>query len=274
MNEVNIESINLARLDLRGASRLIILLGSKEGVRGISKKLKQYNDFVSVGKGIFIACSNESVYTDILQSLPTLSFIRTREIPRIKAHLDEPHAYRAYSIVTYSFNSPTAGQKKRVERLLRKSAGIRLRPGVLLFPVLRARERRKVLDYEKGHTLLDSKEFNNHLKSMGAISMRWSRLRLVDPLDSVQIKEAIEKTINRDLFSIELKLQKIRESSKNPLTTTDTLKKQSSAVLRQYRTLKFKWTLAKILWYYDAEKPLKRIYNLGLSTKYLIDNRS
>jgi len=274
VNEVNTESINLARLDLKGTSRLIVLLGSKEGIRGVSKKLKQYDDFVSVGKGLFIAGSNVCVYTDILQSLPTLSFIRTREIPGIKTRHDDPHAYRAYSIVTYSFNSPTAGQKKRVERLLRRSAGIRLRPGVLLFPVLRARERRKVLDYEKEHSLLDSKEFNNELKSMGAISMRWSRLRLVDPLESVQIKEAIERTMNRDLFSIESKLYKIRELSKNPLTTTDILRKQSAAVLRRYRKLKFKWTLAKILWYYDAKKSLKRVYNLGLNTKYLIDNRN
>jgi hypothetical protein len=274
VNEVNTESITLAQLDLKGTSRLIVLLGSKEGIRGISKKLGQHEDLVRVGKGLFIANANMGDSTDILQSLPTLSFIRTREIPGIKTRLDDPYTYRTYSIVSYSFNNPTAGQKKRVERLLRKSAGIRLRPGVLLFPVLRARERRKLLDYENEHSLLDSKKFNSELKSMGASSMRWSRLRLVDPLDSVQIKEAVEKTLNRDLFSIESKLYKIRELSKNPLTTTDTLRKQSVAVLRRYRKLKFKWTLAKILWSFDAERSLKRIYNLGLNTKYIIDNRS
>ncbi|MDH4212391.1 MAG: hypothetical protein OEV85_00565 [Candidatus Thorarchaeota archaeon] len=273
MNETNIESIQLVQLDLKGTSRLVVLLGSKDGIRGISKKLMQYDDLVRVGKGLFIAGSNVGIYTDILQSLPSLTFIRTREILGIKARLDDPHAYRAYSIVSYSFNSPTPGQKKRVERLLRRSIGVRLRPGVLLFPVLRARERRKILDYEKGHSLLDSKEFSNQLKSMGAQTMRWSRLRLADHLDSVQIKEAIERTLNRDLLSIESKLQELRELSKNPLIPTDALRKQSAAVLRRYRTLKFKWKLAKTLWFFDAEKSLKRIYNLGLNTKYMIDGR-
>jgi hypothetical protein len=274
LNEVNTESISPAAIDLKGTSRLVILLGSKEGIRGISKKLRQYDDLLRVGKGLFIASSNGGAYTDLLHSLPTLSFIRTREIPGIKARLDDPHAYRTYSVVSYSFKNPTPGQKKRVERLLRRSMGIRLRPGVLLFPVLRAKERRKILDYDKGHSLLDSKEFNNQLKSMGAHSMRWSRLRLAEHLDSVQIKEAIEKTLNRDLLSIESKLHELRELSKSPLTPTDALRKQSSLVLRRYRKLKFKWTLAKTLWYYDAEKPLKRIYNLGLNTKYMIDNRN
>jgi len=274
VNEVNTESISLAQLDLKGTSRLVVLLGSKEGIKSVSKKLRQYDDFVRVGKGLFIAGSTIGVYTDILQSLPTVSFIRTREIPGIKARLDDPHAYRAYSVVSYSFNNPTPGQKKRVERLLRRSMGIRLRPGILLFPVLRARERRKILDYEKGHSLIDSKEFNNQLKSMGAQSMRWSRLRLAESLDSVQIKDAIERTLNRDLLSIESKLLELRELSKSPSTSTDTLRKQSLAVLRRYRKLKFKWTLAKTLWYYDAEKSLKRVYNLGLNTKYMIDNRA
>jgi hypothetical protein len=274
VNEVNTESIDLAQLDLKGTSRLIILLGSKDGIKGISKKLGQYADLVRIGKGLFIASSTAGAYSDILQSLPTLSFIRTREIPGIKTRLDDPHAYRTYSIVSYRFNNPTAGQKKGVERLLRRSVGIRLRPGILLFPVLRAKERRKLLDYENGHSILDSKEFNSRLKSMGAYSMRWSRLRLVDPLDSTQIKEAIARTMNRDLSSIESKLHEIRELNKNPLTSTATLRKQSAAALRRYRRLKFKWTLAKTIWHYDTEKSLKRIYNLGLSTKYMIDNRS
>lgn len=274
VNEVNTENINPASLDLKGTSQLIVLLGSKEGIKGASKKLKQYSDFIRVGKGLFIAGSNMGVYADILQSLPTLSFIRTREIPRIKSRVGDINAHRAYSIVSYNFNGPTAGQKKRVERLIRRSAGIRLRPGVLLFPVLRSRERRKVLDYEKGHSLLDSKEFNHQLISMGAKSMRWSRLRLVNPSDSVQVKDAIEKTFNRDLLSIESRLQDIRELSKNPQVPTDSLKKKSAAASRRYRKLKFKWTLAKTLWYYDAERALKRVYNLGRNTKYLIDNRN
>jgi hypothetical protein len=273
VNDANIESISLPRLDLKGTSRLVVLLGSKESIKGVSKKISQYSDFVRVGKGLFIVSSNQNISTDVLQSVPALSLIRTREIPRSRNGLDDSYVHRAYSIVSYRFSSPTAGQKKRVERLIRRSTGIRLRPGVLLFPVLRSKERRKVFDNEKGHLLLDSKEFNTQLKSMGATSMRWSRLRLVEPSDSGQIKEAIEKTMNRDLLSIETRLQEIRELSKNPQVSTESLRRRSSAVLRRYRKLKLKWTLAKTLWYIDAGKQLKRVYNLGLNTKYMIDNR-
>jgi hypothetical protein len=274
VNEVNIESISLHKLDLKGTSRLVVLFGSGEGIKNMSKKISQYSDFVRVGKGLFIVSSNQTVSADVFQSLPILSFIRTRDIPRIKNGMEDPHANRAYSIVSYSFNNPTARQKKRVERLIRRSTGIRLRPGVLLFPVLRAKERRRVIEKQKGHPLLDSKEFNTQLKSMGAISMRWSRLRLVAPSDSSQIRDAIERTMSRDLLSLEARLQEIRELNKNPQVSTESLRKRSSAALRRYRKLKLKWTLAKILWYVDAEKQLKRVYNLGLNTKYLLDSRA
>jgi hypothetical protein len=273
VNEVNIESVSIHKLDLKGTSRLVVLLGSREGIKSASKRISQFSDFVRVGKGLFIVSSNPAVSIDVFQSVPILSFIRTREIPRRKDGMEDPHANRAYSIVSYSFSNPTAGQKKRVERLIRRSAGIRLRPGVLLFPVLRAKERRRVIEKQKGHPLLDSKEFNTQLKSMGAISMRWSRLRLVAPSDSTQIRDAIERTMSSDLLSLEARLQEIRELSRNPQVSTKSLRRRSSAALRRYRKLKLKWTLAKILWYMDAEKQLKRIYNLGLNTKYLIDSR-
>jgi hypothetical protein len=273
VNEVNTESISLARLDLKGTSRLVVLLGSKEGIRGISRRISLSGDFVRVGKGLFIANSVQAISVDAFQSLPMLSFIRTREIPRRKDWLEDPYANRTYSIVSYSFSNPTAGQKKRVERLIRRSAGIRLRPGVLLFPVLRAKERRRVIENQRGHPLFDSKEFNMQLKSMGATSVRWSRLRLASSSDSGYIRDAIERTMSRDLLSIETRLQEIRELCKNRQISTESLRKRSSAALRRYRKLKLKWTLAKDLWHIDAERQLKRIYNLGRNTKFLIDSR-
>ncbi|MBN2230690.1 MAG: hypothetical protein JW779_13965 [Candidatus Thorarchaeota archaeon] len=274
MEELNIESINLTRFDLKGTSRLIVLLGSSEGIKGASRRLKQYDDFVRVGRGLFIAHNLSSEYSDILQSLPTLSFLRTREIPGINERFNDPYANRVYSIVSYTFRNPTAGQKKKVERLIRKSAGIRLRPGVIIFPVLRAKEHRKLFDQDNGPSLLDSKDFNHELKSLGAVSIRWSRLRLTSVSDSGQIEAAIERTLVRDLHSVETKLQDIRESIKASLTSTDNLRKQLSIVSRRYRELKFKWTIAKAIWHYDSIKPLKRVYNLGLSTRNMIDNRA
>lgn len=273
VDETNTESITLSDFNLRGMSRLIVLLGSREGIKGVSRRMNQYGDFVRAGKGLFIVRSNYEELSNTLQSIPAVSFIRAREIPTKKDVLDDPYANRAYSIVSYRFSNPSAGQKKRVERLIRRSTAIRLRPGILLFPVLRSKERRKVFGDRKERSLLDSSDFNSQLNSLGAVSVRWSRLRLAEPSDSVHIREAVERTMNRDLQSIESRLMEIRELSRNNEISTLRLRKRSSAVLRRYRKLKLKWTLAEALWFIDATKPLKRVYNLGLNTKSILDAR-
>lgn len=272
MSEVKTESTTITISDLKGASRLIVLLGSSEGIKSVSKRLMALSDFTRVKRGLFIAHSFPTSYADLLQ-VPTVTFVRTREIPGIKARTGDIFADRAFSIISYTFNNPTPGQKKKVERLIRKSICIRLRPSVLLFPVLRSKERRKLLEKENGETLLDSRSFANHLNAMGATSIRWSRIKLANPSDSIRISEAVERTLKKDLHSLETKVQDLRELSKNPEVKTSRLRKKFALLTRRYKKLKIKWLTTKPIWSFDTTKPLKRIYNMLLAMRRTLEDR-
>ena len=273
MSEARTESTTPIIIELKGDSRLIVLLGSPEGIKIVSKRLTAISDFTRIRRGLFIAHSFSNSHTELLQTFSSISFIRTREIPAIKPRNDDIFAERAFSIVSYIFNSPNSGQKKKVERLIRKSICIRLRPSVLLFPMLRSKERRRLLEKENGYTLLDSRNFVTQLDAIGVTSMRWSRIKLVTPSDSIRISEAIERTLKKDMHSLETKIQDLREASKNPEIKTSRLKRKFSLLTRRYKKLKIKWLTTKPIWSYDTTKPLKRTYNMLLTLRRTLENR-
>lgn len=273
MSEAKTETTPSLISELKRDSRLIVLLGSPEGIKSVSKQLARISDFSRVKRGLFIAHSFSNSYIELLQSIPTATFIRTREIPRINTRNGDIFADRAFSIVSYTFNNPTPGQKKKVERLIRKSTCIRLRPSVLLFPVLRSKERRKVFEKENSVTLLDSRSFVNELNALGVTSIRWSRIKLVSPSDSIQISHAVEKTLRKDLQSLETKIQDLREFSKNPEIKTQRLRKKFSLLTRRYKKLKTKWLTIKPIWSFDTTKPIKRIYNMLLTLRRTLEDR-
>lgn len=273
MSEARTESAAPIVSELKGDSRLIVLLGSTEGIKSASKRLTGISDFTRVRRGLFVAHSFPSSYAALLQTVSTISFIRTREIPAIKVRNDDVFADRAFSIVSYTFINPTSGQKKKVERLIRKSICIRLRPSVLLFPVLRSRERRRLLEKENGETLLDSRSFVTQLNKMGATTIRWSRIKLANPTDSLRITEAVERTLKKDMHSLETKIQDLKEASKNPEVKTSRLRRKFSLLTRRYKKLKTKWLTTKPLWSFDTTKPLKRTYNMLLTMRRTLENR-
>ena len=273
MSEARTESAASIPFELKGTSRLVVLLGSTEGIKSVSKRLSGISDFTRIRRGLFIAHSSPGTYTELLQTIPTISFIRTREIPGIKTRDGDLFADRAFSIVTYSFTDPRSGQKKKVERLIRKSICIRLRPSVLLFPVLRSKERRRLLERENGVTLLDSRSFVTQLDTMGITTIRWSRIKLVNPSDSNRISEAVARTLHKDMHSLETKIQDLKEASKNPEIKTSRLKRKFSLLTRRYKKLKTKWLTTKPIWSYDTIKPLKRTYNMLLTMRRLLENR-
>ena len=153
MTEVSVNEILQAESELKGDSRLVILLGSPEGIKGISKKLSALEGVIRIRKGSFIIHGFSEIHEAILESQKRVSFIKTREIPTVRTKLEDPYTERAYSLVSFSYNNPTAQQKKYVERLLRKTTGIRLRPGVILFPLLRLKEQRRILGSEEERVL-------------------------------------------------------------------------------------------------------------------------
>jgi hypothetical protein len=172
--------------------------------------------------------------------------------------------------VSFSFKNPTAKQKKRVERLLRKTTGIRLRPGVILFPLLKSRESIRILGQVEERELLDSLTFSKKVREIGGNTIRWSRLKVASINGGHLIKSAVEQTHLRDMHALEEKIRTLREQSKDPTVPIRKMKRNYTIQSRRFRELKTKWTIAKKLWLYDSESSLKRTYNMLMNTRRII----
>ena len=147
---------------------------------------------------------------------------------------------------------------------------MRLRPGVILFPLLRAKERRRILGSEEERVLIDSKEFTRIIQEIGGYSIRWSRLKIKNSEAITYVNQAVERTFMRDIQALEEKIRDLRERSKDPTISIGRLKKRYMIQSRSFRELKTKWMLAKKLWLYDAEKILKRTYNMLITVRRTI----
>jgi hypothetical protein len=270
MTEASVDGIIPDVSELKGDSRLIIILGSSEGIKGVSKKLTSLQGVQRIRKGLFIVHGYSEIHETILQSQPITSFIKTKQIPTARMKSEDVSSNRVYSIVSFSFNNPTAQQKKHVERLIRKTTGVRLRPGVILFPLLRSKERRRILGSEDERVLIDSSEFSRLVRDNGGNTLRWSRLKIINLNGDNHINNAIEQTLYRDLAPLEEKIRAHREKCKDSTVTITQLKKDYTILSRRFRELKTKWMTAKQLWFYDAEKALKRTYNMLINTRRAI----
>jgi hypothetical protein len=172
--------------------------------------------------------------------------------------------------VSFSFKNPTAKQKKRVERLLRKTTGIRLRPGVILFPLLRSRESIRILGQVEERELFDSLGFSRQIREIGGDAFRWSRLKVATIGGGHIIKHAVELTYLKDLRALEENIRTLREKCKDPTIPIRKMKKNYTIQSRRFQELKTKWTIAKKLWFFDSESSLKRTYNLMMNTRRAI----
>ncbi|MFW9833325.1 MAG: hypothetical protein ACFFEK_04970 [Candidatus Thorarchaeota archaeon] len=270
MTESDVDVITPVASELKGNSRLVVLLGSPEGTRSPSKKLSTFTGVKKIRKGLFIVREYSEQHADILDNQPMISFIKTKEIPVSRKKVADVYSKRAYTVVSFSFKNPTAQQKKRVERLIRKTTGVRLRPGVILFPLFRSKERRRIIGSDDDRVLIDSKEFNKLIRELGGNSIRWPRLKIKNPSGGSHVQEAVEHTFVRDLNALEEKIRKLRERSKDTTIPMKQLKKNYTMLSRNFRELKTKWMLAKKLWFYDAMKALKRTYNMLINTRRII----
>ena len=272
MTEVSVDEITLVNPKLTSDSRLVILLGSPEGIKGASKKLISLFGVKKVRKGLFIVQGYSESLEDIVHPQPFVSFTKTREIPSTRIKLEDRYelSTRVFSVVSFSYSNPTAQQKKHVERLIKKSTGIRLRPGTILFPLLRAKEQRRVLGSEDERVLIDSKDFSRLIRENGGTALRWSRLRIINLDGGDLLKHAFEQTLSRDLIPLEEKIRALRDMSRDTTAPIAHLKKNYTILSRRFRELKTKWMTARKLWFYDAEKDLKRTYNMLINTRRAI----
>jgi len=273
MSEINIEGFSESVPELRSDSRLVVLLGSPEGIKDPSKKLSKYAGVQKIRRGLFIISGYSSIHTAEIQTLERILFIKSREIPSIKTRTDDIYFTRAFSIVAFSLKNPTAKQKKRIERLVKKCVGIRLRPGVILFPLLRSKEQKRMVVSDDKKPLLDSIRFKQLLSEMGANTFRWSRLRLVNPESSSLILNHIEQNLIKDLHAIEIKIRVLRDLNQNPAVSMKQLKRKYTVLSGRFKDTKTKWMSARKLWSFDAEKQLKRTYNLLIGTRRAIIER-
>jgi hypothetical protein len=273
MSEINIEGFTESVPELKSDSCLVVLLGSPEGIKDPSKKLSTYAGVQKIRRGLFIISSYSSAHTAEIESLERISFIKSREIPSIRTKTDDIYSTRVFSIVAFSLKTPTAKQKKRIERLVRKSVGVRLRPGVILFPLLRSKERKRLADSDDKKPLLDSIRFKQLLSEMGANTFRWSRLRLLNPDSSSLILTSIEQNLIKDLQAIETKIRVLRDLNQNPEIATIQLKRKYTVLSGRFKETKTKWMFARKLWSFDAVKQLKRTYNLLIGTRRAIMER-
>ena len=270
MTESSVGVLTPITSELKGNSRLVVLLGSLEGTKNTSKKLSLIPDVERLRRGLFIVHGYSKIHSLTLEGQPAISFTKTREIPSFRKKVEDVYSNRVYAIVSFSFKNPTAKQKKRVERLIRKTTGVRLRPGVILFPIFRAKERRRIIGLEDDKALIDSKEFSVLIREIGGNSIRWSRLRIMNSNGSHHVRQAVENTFVRDKHALEEKIRNLRERVKDTTVPIRQLQKTYTLLSRNFRELKTKWILAEKLWFYDAEKALKRIYNLLINTRRII----
>ncbi|MHA2117307.1 MAG: hypothetical protein ACW98J_00155 [Candidatus Thorarchaeota archaeon] len=272
MSDADVSDSTAPESTMKGQSRLIVIMANSQTVRESAKKLSSHGKMVRVGRGVFLLHGQIIKDQSGLQDLPTISFQKSREIPSSGDRGEEAASKRVYAVVSYGFKSPTATQKKRVERLVRKSASIRLRPGVLLFPVFRSKERRRLLEPDGKHILMDSRRISEELRGLGAEVSRWSRLRLVG--HPSELHEAVARTLSYDFSSFETLAKDLHAQAKGHETQNKTLKKRYSILSKRYGELKFKWGRAGKIWNHDATKSLTRAYNIMLSVRRIIDSLS
>ncbi|MGY5879102.1 MAG: hypothetical protein RTV31_02580 [Candidatus Thorarchaeota archaeon] len=273
MSEINIDGFLQAVPELKSDSHLVVLLGSPEGIKDPSKKLTKYAGVQKIRRGLFIISGYSTIHATEIQTLERISFIKSREIPSIRTKTDDIYFTRAFSIVAFSLQNPTAKQKKRIERLVKKSVGIRLRPGVILFPLLKSKEQKRMSVSDDKKPLIDSIRFKQLMSEMGANTFRWSRLRLVNPESSSLISKSIEQNLTKDLQAVETKIRNLRDLIQDTEISIQKLKRNYSVLSGRFKETKTKWLLARKLWSFDAEKPLKRTYNLLIGTRRAIIER-
>ena len=270
MSDTDVSDSTAIDVTMKGLSQLVIILGDAKIVKESAKKLRSLGKMVRVGRGAFLIHGHTSSEKSPLPDLPTIAFKKAREIPSLSERGEEASGRRVYSVVSYRFRNPSATQKKRVERLVRRSSSIRLRPGVLLFPVLRSKERRRLLESDEKYVLMDSRKLSEELRGLGAEVFRWSRLKITSHLTEIQ--NAVARTLSHDFTSFEKLAKDLRNQAKEPGAESKTLKKRYAILSKRYGELKFKWSHASKIWSYDTTKLLTRGYNMMLSVRRAIDS--
>ncbi len=256
---------------LSGSSVLVVVIGDDKEFRRGARKTKAIRRLT---RGIYRVPVQNKKVREYVQRFRHLTLKRAREIPRVKETDPELYRRRTYVLMSYSFVEPTAQQKKKTQRLLNRSAYIRIRKGAVLLPHLRSKDIARFYQTEKGRGVLTPKEFAGSMKDIGAKVSRWSRVRAIGPKSDREIEIALDATISSQLSSLESRILDLQDTIKDDTVPLKKLKSRYSELMARVREARGVFALIREIWKRDDSKHLRRSYNRLLRCRKAIQDRA
>jgi hypothetical protein len=273
VSDSDTSEIALAKDQVKGNRRIVIIPETEEGLKLFTKKMTSIGRVKKVARGAFIVEENNELVRQSLDQIPHISFKKVRDIPKMRDKSKDAKLKRTYAIVTYHLKNPSPQQKKKVQRLIARSVSIRLRPGVLLFPYLRVKDNRKYFKNENTRRLLNSKEFANDIAKLNANVSRFTHLRITGPTSLSLVYSALERMVIRKSNTLEKKSRMLRDAAKNPEIPTAKLKERYSALSLHYKDSKASFDVIKQILGFELHDPFKSLYDKLLRIRKLISER-
>ncbi|RDE11477.1 MAG: hypothetical protein C4K49_11775 [Candidatus Thorarchaeota archaeon] len=265
--ESSTPSLSSKQSSLNGQVHLVVLFAPMKEFAAATERI---DGIKALGRGVYMVHAKSSEARDLVTGIRHISFKKTRAIPRVKEASLGASENRTYTVVSYSFDGPSAQQKTQAQRLIRRSPCVRLRPGVLLFPHLRKKEFERYYLRDAKHQLYNARAFVTKMVENGATVRRWSRLRLIGPSSEELVGKAIQRMVSTELSSIEFQLARLREVAAKPGVPPRKLKERFTVLARRFRVLRANFTVVQNIWHHDTQKDLRRTYSLVLKTRHEI----
>ncbi|TXT55864.1 MAG: hypothetical protein BAJATHORv1_30247 [Candidatus Thorarchaeota archaeon] len=236
-------------------------------------KIPESEEVEKIAKGVYRIFGKPERHKHHFHDIPHIAFRRTKEIPSTRSKSLDDVLRRTYALVVYRYENPTAQQKKRTQRLIRRSPCIRLRPGVLVFPHLKAKQMSKVYQKRDKTKLFTAKEFASKMEEFGAKVIRWGRLKISGPRSFGLLEQSLKNMIESEEKAIVDKFKQLKKEAKNSEVSIKKLKERYRELSGRYKLQKTSCEVIREVWKFDCEKQLRRVYNIMLQTRRAISEQ-
>ncbi len=228
--------------------------------------LRDFNDVSKLRNGLFFVPSTLPKSYNETGQFHSVRFKRVREVPRIRKK--KSISKSVFAVVSYHFKTSKPKQKKATQRLLRKAIGVKIRPGVVLFPFLRIKDKKNLEKLRE--LLIGSRRFQVKLEKMGAKVSRWTRLAIVNEDSQTLVHGLVNDTIRTESNAIEQGIRKLVSEFKENIINKRQAKEKLYSLRSRYQELKIRAEAFEKIWGGEYHKILKRIYNLLLKTRKIV----
>ncbi|NHI83191.1 MAG: hypothetical protein EAX81_02650 [Candidatus Thorarchaeota archaeon] len=256
-------------LRMRGPSLLVVFYRPRTPTKQLMS-LSESHSVHRVRKGLFLVCGKPKQVIEALSKVPHIALRRTKEIPRRKSRKMRTAPHRSFALVAYRTKTTSPQFKKAVQRLVARTPSIRLRPGVFLFPHMRSKDLKKERDGKGAQSLLNSMQFSQALKEMGAKVFRWTRLQVTEATNPAPILDLIQERIDFEIEAVSSRIRQLRNQAKDALSDSARLKKRYVEYSKQFTQLKLKTEAIETIWHLDLGPRMKQLYNQFLSARRII----